>query len=243
MKTSDKLDELAGALALAQKAFKPIIKSETVDYTSVKGRTHYNYAPLSTVIEATKDGLSDNGLAVMQPTQNRDGKVYVETWLCHKSGQWVMCEMYVGEELQSPQSEGSSLSYKRRYSLSSLLNVASEEDDDAQEAEKTHSKTIETSKQTRQDARTAAKSEPPIESLPPTHDEVKAALDKSEEGDVPNKVTRKQLQIIADLRTKKWDYAVACKNAGYGTNFYPTKLTVEQADYLIGEAVREGFMV
>ena len=45
-----------------------------------------------------------------------------------------MSEMFVGSQEQPPQSEGSALTYKRRYSLSALLGLASEEDDDAEGA-------------------------------------------------------------------------------------------------------------
>jgi hypothetical protein len=50
--------------------------------------------------------------------------------------------MYVGQFDQPPQSEGSALTYKRRYSLSAILGVASEEDDDGEEASKDKPETI-----------------------------------------------------------------------------------------------------
>ena len=118
-------------------AFLPIKKTERADYMlrDGKGRVSYNYAPLSEVIEATRKALAENELAIMQPTRVEDGRLFVETWLCHSSGEYVCSEMYVGDCTQAPQAEGSSLTYKRRYSLSSLLGIASEEDDDAREAE------------------------------------------------------------------------------------------------------------
>lgn len=132
MNKSENITELATALAKAQKAFLPIKRTEKVGYDTTKGRKQYNYAPLNEVIDAIRGALADNGLSVMQPTKVVDNLVYVETWLCHSSGQWVQSEMFVGEMNQLPQVEGSALTYKRRYSLSSLLGVASEDDDDAE---------------------------------------------------------------------------------------------------------------
>lgn len=135
MERSESIKELITALAKAQLAFQPIIKTEKVDYQTTQGRKRYNYAPLNEVIDAVKKGLSDNGLAVIQATKIEDNKLYLENYLCHSSGEWVKSEMFVGDISQSPQVEGSALTYKRRYSLSAILNIASEEDDDAQASE------------------------------------------------------------------------------------------------------------
>jgi len=134
MERSDTIAELTKALAKAQQAFLPIKRTERVGYDTTKGRKQYNYAPLNEVIDSTRKGLSENGLAIMQPTKVIEDRLFVETWLCHSSGEYVQCEMFVGDIKELPQAEGSSLTYKRRYSLSSLLGIASEEDDDAEAA-------------------------------------------------------------------------------------------------------------
>ena len=134
---SESIKELTAALAKAQKVFKPIKRTEKVGYETGKGRKQYNYAPLNEVIEATKQALSDNELAVTQLPVVIDGVTYLETLLSHSSGEWVSSMLYVGVQNELPQSEGSALTYKRRYGLSAILNVSSEEDDDgatAQEA-------------------------------------------------------------------------------------------------------------
>lgn len=135
MNRSGSISALAAALAKAQQAFLPIKRTERVAFGANEKRRAYNYAPLDEVINATRKALSDNELAIMQPTHVEDGKLFVETWLCHSSGEWVSCEMYVGDCNQTPQTEGSALTYKRRYSLTSLLGIASEEDDDAEAAQ------------------------------------------------------------------------------------------------------------
>ncbi len=127
---SESIKEITAALAKAQLAFLPIKKIEKVDYMTTKGRIRYSYAPLSEVIEATRKALSDNGLAITQSTILRDGGIILETLLSHSSGEWRSGELYVGKQDQSPKDFGSVLTYMRRYGMSAILNVASEDDDD-----------------------------------------------------------------------------------------------------------------
>jgi len=134
MEGTESIKELTAALAKAQIAFLPIKRTEKVSYPTAAGPKSYKYAPLSDVIEATKKALSDNGLAVIQRTKLVDGNLLLETILSHVSGDRIVSEMYVGKQDQSPQSEGSALTYKRRYGQSAILCVASE-DDDAEKAE------------------------------------------------------------------------------------------------------------
>jgi len=134
MAKSESIKEITTALAKAQIAFLPILRTAEVDYPTTTGRKKYNYAPLSEVIEATKKALSDNGLVVTQTTKLIEGNNILETLLSHISGEWLSGELYIGKQDQPPQSEGSSLTYKRRYGMSAILNVSSEEDDDAEGA-------------------------------------------------------------------------------------------------------------
>jgi len=59
----------------------------------------------------------------------------VETLLAHSSGEWIKSEIRIDPIAKDPQAIGSSLTYARRYALSSLLGIASEEDDDAEGAD------------------------------------------------------------------------------------------------------------
>lgn len=104
-----------------------------MDYPTAGGQhKKYNYAPLSAVIEACRKGLSDNGLAIMQPTKMVEDKLVVETLLAHSSGEWIKSEIMIMSQDKTPQGIGSALTYARRYALSALLGVASEEDDDGE---------------------------------------------------------------------------------------------------------------
>lgn len=122
---SPDIGALAGALAKARKVFKPIIKSSTNPFFKSK------YAELDAVIDATKDGLSDNELVVIQPPIcNRDGAVQIITILAHSSGQWIKSILDVTMSKADAQGEGAAITYGRRYAYSGVLSVASESDDD-----------------------------------------------------------------------------------------------------------------
>lgn len=123
------IGQLVEALAKARKAFKPIVKGETNPFFKSK------YADLATVIDATKDGLSDNGLVVFQPpVYGRDGAVQVVTILAHSSGEWIKSILDMPVSKTDAQGVGSAITYGRRYAYSGVLSVASEEDDDANAA-------------------------------------------------------------------------------------------------------------
>ncbi len=135
MNKSETIGELAQALVKAQSQFPPIVKSIKVDFATKSGvRVKYSYAPLSSVIDACRKALVGNGIALSQPTRMVDDRLFVETMLIHSSGEWLSGEISISPVDRNPQSEGSALTYARRYGLASLLGIASEDDDDAEGA-------------------------------------------------------------------------------------------------------------
>lgn len=123
MKMSDSIVKLAPALikaqsemALAKKdANNPFFKS--------------SYSDLNSVREATLPALHDNGLGLFQPTVTVDGKTYVRTLILHTSGEFLTADTEVICVDQKPQSAGSAISYARRYALSAMLCVGTQDDD------------------------------------------------------------------------------------------------------------------
>jgi hypothetical protein len=130
--------KLAEALSKAQLEFKAPKKNKHVDFTHNGQRTKYSYADLADVIEAIREPLGKNGLAVIHQLAY-DGQYYgLKTSLVHSSGEFVDTWYPLPDPSTSsikPQSFGSALTYGRRYSLSSLVGIASDEDDDGQSAE------------------------------------------------------------------------------------------------------------
>jgi len=137
MNKSESIGELSKALAKAQSQFTPVKRGTKVDFTTKAGaKIKYNYAPLSDVIESCIKALNDNELVIVQPTKVEDNNIIVETMLIHSSGEWLSGELCIRPSDHNPQSEGSALTYARRYSLSALLSIAADEDDDGEGAMK-----------------------------------------------------------------------------------------------------------
>jgi ERF superfamily len=122
--TSEQVNELAAALAKAQGAMSSAAMNKVNPHFKSK------YADLASVFDAARKPLSDNGLAV---TQTIDGPDLV-TRLLHTSGQWLESK-YPLPVTARPQEMGSALTYARRYSLSAIIGIAADEDDDANAAE------------------------------------------------------------------------------------------------------------
>ena len=130
--------KLAEALSKAQAKIKAPPKNRTVDYKDKNGRRiFYKYADLADVIECVREPLSENGLCIVHMLV-LEGDVYgLKTSLLHSSGEkidsWYPLPHPVKQAIRA-QDFGSALTYARRYSLSSLVGIASEEDDDGASA-------------------------------------------------------------------------------------------------------------
>ncbi len=133
-KRSAELNELAGALALAQGAIENAPKESANPYFRSR------YADLASIWDAIRKPLSENGLAVMQLPSVNGAEVTIHTLLAHKSGQWISSDLTMTaqrqlkdgggwEKLDSPQAVGSVITYARRYALQSIIGVAPEDDD------------------------------------------------------------------------------------------------------------------
>lgn len=129
MLQSDKTDALSAALVKAQTGMKPVAFDST--------NPHYKnkYASLPAVISAVMPKLTENGIAVTQTTELRQGAFVLVTTLRHSSGQWIAGE-YLLPQVSRPQEMGSAITYAKRYALSAMVCIAADEDDDAMASEK-----------------------------------------------------------------------------------------------------------
>lgn len=130
MKTSTEIKNISKALIAAHKKIGHAMKDKT--------NPHFKstYATLESVIDASKDALSDNELMVAQTT--KDDNILVTT-LIHSSGEFLQSEMKLILQKNDMQGLGSALSYARRYSLAAILNI-SQTDDDGNEASQVENK-------------------------------------------------------------------------------------------------------
>lgn len=139
MNKSDDINELIGALSKAQGIFSSARKKRANNFLRSK------YADLACVLDACREGLAENGLAVSQILSMEGEKVSLTTLLGHSSGQWVSSILILPaakpstkelpETKPNAQELGTSLTYMRRYSLMAILNIAQDDDCDDDDAE------------------------------------------------------------------------------------------------------------
>lgn len=129
MLQSENINELVTALSKAQGEISPAIKDNVNPHFKSK------YADLSSVWNACRQPLSKNGLAIIQTMGHDDkGQLQLITTLAHASGQWIRSSLPVVTNKNDAQGIGSALTYMRRYSLSAMVGIAPDEDDDGEEA-------------------------------------------------------------------------------------------------------------
>ena len=118
------MKNIATALVKAQREFGPALKTSTNPHFRTK------YADLSACIEAVIDGLNNNGIYLIQLTdEHRDG-IKIQTVFMHESGEQMSSGwLYVPAAKHDPQGFGSALTYARRYSLMVAAGLAPEDDD------------------------------------------------------------------------------------------------------------------
>jgi hypothetical protein len=135
MKTSESISKLTAALVAAQADIKTVAKD--------RQNPHFksSYATLDAIIEEVRPVLAKHGLAVVQgassPHSTDDGRLSgfsVETMLVHSSGEFITGGAVMPLAKSDPQGAGSAMTYGRRYGVSALLFLATDEDDDGHSA-------------------------------------------------------------------------------------------------------------
>lgn len=141
---------LIAALVRAKQSFQPIAKDRTNPFHKSK------YATLDSVLESVEEAMSQQGLALIQMINDREGKPYLVTRLYHTSGaffeSWyplpnsdtveiIQETMKEGSKETTrtstgvdPQKFGAAVTYARRYSVCAMLSVTADEDDDGNSA-------------------------------------------------------------------------------------------------------------
>jgi len=115
---------IASALVKAQREFGPALKSSTNPHFRSK------YADLAACIEAVIGSLNNQGIYLMQLTEEHEGGVKVSTVFIHESGEQMSGgSLFMPATKQDAQGFGSALSYARRYSLMAACGIAPEDDD------------------------------------------------------------------------------------------------------------------
>jgi ERF superfamily len=124
MQQSAEIKNLAEALTKFQKDVENVPKDAVNPFFKSK------YASLENVIATVRPHLAKHGLSFSQ-FPDGDG---LTTVLMHSSGEWLQATSKMTPKDATPQGQGSAITYLRRYALSAVLGLATEDDDDGNAA-------------------------------------------------------------------------------------------------------------
>lgn len=118
------------ALAKAQAVFRAASKDK------VNPHFRSRYADLPAILDACRDALAENGLCVIQSTSVEGSEMFLETTIGHTSGHSVTGRYLLSPVKRDPQGWGAAMTYARRFALSAMLNIVSDDmpDDDGETA-------------------------------------------------------------------------------------------------------------
>lgn len=121
---SETIGELAKALCKAQKEMTAALKDSKNPFFKS------NYADLKTCVEASREPLANNELAISQTTlPDKDGVICVTT-LMHSSGEWIRGSLFLpSKKHDDPQQFGSCMTYARRYGRCAIIEQIQADDD------------------------------------------------------------------------------------------------------------------
>jgi len=129
MKTSNEIGNLSKALTAFQKSAPPIPK----DKTAKLGTYSYKYADLASIWDKIRGNLADNGLSVIQSPSSYQSEQTLTTMVAHESGEFISDTMSLKIMQETPQGQGSAITYARRYALTAMLGLVADDDNDAQD--------------------------------------------------------------------------------------------------------------
>lgn len=120
MRTSEATDKIIPAWVSALHEVNAVTKDSSGH--------HGKYATLGACLDAVKPVLQERGLALHQYNSSSD-KVRIVTRIWHESGQWLEDEGLDMPAPNDPQKVGGSVTYARRYALTTFFGITTTDDD------------------------------------------------------------------------------------------------------------------
>ena len=155
MRTSEEYKNIYSAIIKMRTEIAPVAKTKIARTP----RYSYAYATLDSIIELLTVVLPKHGLGWIQSIGTEDGRQVLTTRIIHESGEWLedtfaLPEIGTDGGKTANQELGASITYFKRYALSALFGVATDEDTDGV------AEVRERKQQVRANARAAAQPQP-----------------------------------------------------------------------------------
>lgn len=129
MNKSESISNIAKSLSQFQGEVKN--PANTADNPFFKSK----YAPLPDILNDIRPILSKYGLSVLQMPSGDGVNIIITTILMHESGEYIESEpLILKADKPTAQGAGSAITYARRYAISAILGISSEDDDDGNQA-------------------------------------------------------------------------------------------------------------
>lgn len=127
MKQSENITELLSALAEIQNELPTMPKSSQA--------YGYKYTDLDTITQTIKSILHKHNVGYLQSVGNENGATSLTTRIFNSKGEWIedtaILPIISNTKNNAAQTLGMSITYMRRYMLSAMLGITSDEDVDA----------------------------------------------------------------------------------------------------------------
>lgn len=184
MITSPETNELLKAMIEAAPEISSISKS--------KQAYGYKYATLDSLIDMLRNVLPNHGLWFLQMPTRLDDRSVLTTRVFHTSGQWLedsieMTDTELSGKTNDTQKVGASITYFRRYALSSIFGVAADEDVDGN---------LNNAKQAQTQSKPAPQSKPPQQKQDPTPFIMKDLARRMESGETKESILKDYADIL-----------------------------------------------
>ena len=128
--------DISAALAKSWAELETPKHNSTVKVQTKSGGSYtFDYTDLNGIFETARKVFKENGIAIMQNSYTEVSPngllACVETTFLHSSGEWVKSFPLKFPAAGGMQDFGGQITYMKRYSLSAMLGIATEKDDDA----------------------------------------------------------------------------------------------------------------
>lgn len=131
MNTSQEYKNIYSSIIKMRTEIAPIAKTRTASM----GKFSYRYATLDSVIELLNVVLPKYDLGWLQTIGTADGRQTLTTRIIHESGEWIEDTLALpqvrGDSGKNENQElGASITYFKRYALSAMFGIATDDDTD-----------------------------------------------------------------------------------------------------------------